>query len=81
MDGTLPLPASAVQITEVVITQFKTHTIDIEYRVKTSNPNSFPLILSPAEYTFSVRGTVWDKGALPQGLQIPPKAVKAYLKP
>ena len=82
VNGTLPLPRlPQVRIPEVVIAQFKTHTIDIEYKIEVTNPNSFPLLLSTAEYTFSVRETVWDKGALPQGLQIPPESSRSVSKP
>ena len=82
VNGTLPLPQlPQVRIPEVVIAQFKTHTIDIEYKVEISNPNSFPILLSTAEYTFSVRKAVWDKGALPQRLQIPPESSRSVSKP
>lgn len=80
--GTLPRPQlPELRVPEVVITQFKTHTIDIEYKLEISNPNAFPLVLSQAEYTFAVGGTVWDKGPLPQGLQIPPESSRSVNKP
>src|SRR6056297_1819147 len=82
VNETLPLPQlPQIGIPEVVITQFKTHTIDIEYKVEILNPNSFPLVLSSAEYIFAVRGAVWDKGALPQGLQIPPESSRSVSNP
>jgi LEA14-like dessication related protein len=81
-EGAIDLPRlPELKITRVVIPQFETTTIRLQYEITAVNPNPFAVSLSPVDYVFSVEDTTWDSATLPRALHLPPGEERSMAVP
>lgn len=73
-----PASLPAIRIPEVVIPQFESLIINVEYEIEISNPNTFSVTLAPMDYVFSVEETVWAEDSLSRSLMIPAEEAESF---
>ncbi|MFW6361955.1 MAG: LEA type 2 family protein [Spirochaetota bacterium] len=70
-DGSIERPRlPRVSVPEVIIRQFETRIIRLEYIVEVQNPNSFAIRYSPQPHEFAFAGKPWAEEELPRGFRL-----------
>ena len=70
-----------VSVPEVIIRQFETRIIRLEYVVEVQNPNTFAVRYSPQPHEFSFAGKSWVREALPAELRLEAGGSKSIAMP
>lgn len=70
-----------VSVSEVIIRQFETRIIRLEYVVKVRNPNSFAVRYSPQPHEFLFAGKPWVEEALPGEFRLEAGEDKSFAMP